>query len=166
MCKEGVMDRFNISQVFGIHNAPGAHQGTFHTNKGTLMAAVDTFYIPINGSGGHGAQPKDTSDPLIAGAALVEAFQTIQSRNLGGLNRAVISLGAFVSGTANNFIPGSASISGTVRTFETDIQAKVAARMKAICEGIATSFDVAVDMIYEYGYQPTVNDPEKALLAA
>ena len=160
------MDHFNITQVFGIHNAPDARQGTFHTNKGALMAAANTVYIQINGSGDHVAQPEDTRDPLIAGVALVQAFLTIQSRNLGGLNRAVISLGAFVSGTANNFIPGSASISGTVRAFETDIQAQVAARMKAICEGIATSFDVAVDMIYEYGYPPTVNDPEKALLAA
>lgn len=166
MCQEGIMDRFNISQVFGIHNAPDAHLGTFHTNKGALMAAADTFYIHINGSGGHGAQPEDTRDPLIAGAALVQAFQTIPSCNLGGLNRAVISVGEFVSGTANNIIPDPAYISGTVRTFETDIQAKIAARMKAICEGIATSFEVAVDIIYEYGYPPTVNDPEKALLAA
>ena len=146
------MDHFNITQVFGIHNAPGVHQGTFHTNKGALMAAVDTFYIPINGSGGHDAQPKDNSDPLIAGAALVRALQTIRSSNLGGLKRAVISVGEFVSGTANNIIPDSASISGTVRTFETDIQAKIAARMKAI----TTSFDVAVDMVYEYGYPSTI----------
>ena len=64
MCQEGIMDRFNISQVFGIHNAPDAHLGTFHTNKGALMAAADTFYIHINGSGGRGAQPEDHPRPF------------------------------------------------------------------------------------------------------
>lgn len=106
--KRALWIAFNISQVFGIHNAPGAPQGTFHTNKGALMAAAYTFYININGSGGHGDQPEDTRDPLIAGAALVQAFQTIRSRNLGGLKRAVISVGEFVSGTANNITPDSA----------------------------------------------------------
>lgn len=77
------MDRFEISQAFGIHNAPGAPKGTFHTNPGALMAAADTFYININGSGGHGAQPEDTRYPLVAGSTLVQAFQTIPSRNLG-----------------------------------------------------------------------------------
>ena len=166
MCKEGMMDRFNISQVFGIHNAPGAPQGTFHTAPGPLMAAADTFFININGSGGHGAQPEDTRDPLIAGSALVQAFQTISSRNLGGLDTAVISVGEFVSGTANNIIPDTAYLSGTVRTFDKDVQAKIATRMKSICEGIATSYDVAVDLDYEYGYPTTVNDADKAALAA
>lgn len=166
MCQEGMMDRFNISQVFGIHNAPGAPLGTFHTNQGALMAAADTFFININGSGGHGAQPENTRDPLIAGSALVQAFQTISSRNLGGLDRAVISVGEFVSGTANNIIPDTAYISGTVRTFDKDIQSRIADRMKAICTGIATSYDVEVDLNFEYGYPPTVNDADKALLAA
>lgn len=166
MCKEGMMDRFDIGQVFGIHNAPGAPQGTFHTKAGPLMAAADTFYVNINGSGGHGAQPEDTRDPLIAGAALVQAFQTISSRNLGGLDTAVISVGEFASGTASNIVPDTAYISGTVRTFDKDVQSKIAARMKAICEGIATSYDVAVDLEFEYGYPTTVNDADKAALAA
>ena len=80
-------------KIFGVHNAPGAPHGTFHTNQGALMAAADTFYIDINGSGGHGAQPEDTHDPLIAGVTLIQALQTIQSRNLGGVDRAVISVG-------------------------------------------------------------------------
>ena len=166
MCQEGIMDRFKISQIFGIHNAPGALHGTFHTNQGALMAAADTFYIDINGSGGHGAQPEDTHDPLIAGVTLIQALQTIQSRNLGGVDRAVISVGEFVSGTANNIIPNTAYISGTVRTFDEDVQSKIAARMKTICEGIATSFDVAVDLNYEFGYPATINNAQKALLAA
>jgi hippurate hydrolase len=166
MCQEGMMDTFDISQVYGIHNAPGAPLGAFLTNPGALLAAADTFYININGSGGHGAQPEDTQDPLIAGASLVQAFQTISSRNLGGLDRAVISVGEFVSGTANNIVPDTAYISGTVRTFDKDVQAKIAARMQAICDGIATTYNVKVDLDFEYGYPPTVNDPEKSALAA
>jgi amidohydrolase len=166
MCAEGMMDRFNISQVYGIHNMPGTPQGTFHTNQGPLLAAADTFYINIKGSGGHGAQPENTHDPLIAGTALVQAIQTISSRNLGGLDTAVISVGEFVSGTANNIVPETAYVSGTVRTFDKAVQAKIATRMAAICEGIAASYDVSVDLKYEYGYPPTVNDAAKALIAA
>jgi hippurate hydrolase len=166
MCQEGMMDTFNITQVYGIHNMPGAPLGTFHTNSGALLAAADTFYININGSGGHGAQPENTRDPLIAGSALVQAFQTISSRNLGGLDSAVISVGEFVSGTANNIIPDTAYISGTVRTFDKAVQSTIATRMKAICDGIATSYDVAVDLNYEYGYPTTTNTPDKATIAA
>jgi hippurate hydrolase len=166
MCQEGMMERFNIAQVFGIHNAPNAPAGTFHLNSGALMAAADTFNITLRGSGGHGAQPEDTRDPLIAGVQLVQAFQTISSRNLGGLDRAVISVGEFTSGSASNIIPDSAFICGTVRTFDKDVQARIASRMKTICEGIATTFDVQVDLDYEYGYPPTINDAAKADVAA
>ncbi|WGI22430.1 M20 aminoacylase family protein [Amylibacter sp. IMCC11727] len=166
MCAEGMMDRFNISQVFGIHNMPGTDEGTFHTTNGPLLAAADTFYVNINGSGGHGAQPENTRDPLVAGTAIVQGFQTISSRNLGGLDTAVISVGEFTSGTANNIVPDSAYISGTVRTFDKAVQATIAKRMTAICEGVATSYDVDVALEYEYGYPPTVNDAAKADLAA
>lgn len=166
MCQEGMMERFDISQVFGIHNVPGAPFGTFHTNTGALLAAADTFYINVKGSGGHGAQPEATQDPLIAGASLVQAFQTISSRNLGGLDQAVISVGEFQSGTANNVVPDTAYISGTVRTFDVEIQSKIVTRMQAICEGIATTFDVDIDFKFEYGYPPTINDADKAVLAA
>lgn len=166
MCQEGMMDRFNITQVYGIHNAPNSPQGQFELNSGALLAAADTFTINITGSGGHGAQPEDTKDPLIAGVSLVQALQTISSRNLGGLDRAVISVGEFVSGTANNIVPDTAYICGTVRTFDKDIQAKIAQRMAAICQGIAATFDVGVDLDYEYGYPPTINHPANAELAA
>ena len=166
MCAEGMMDRFNISQVYGLHNMPGATEGTFHTTNGPLLAAADTFYINVSGSGGHGAQPENTRDPLIAGTAIVQAFQTISSRNLGGLDTAVISVGEFTSGTANNIVPDTAYISGTVRTFDKNVQATIAKRMAAICDGIATSYDVDVNLEYEYGYPPTVNDAGKAGLAA
>ncbi|GGA34145.1 M20 aminoacylase family protein [Neptunicoccus cionae] len=166
MCEEGIMDRFHISQVYGIHNMPGVETGTFALNSGALLAAADTFTIHINGSGGHGAQPENTKDPLIAGVSLVQALQTISSRNLGGLDRAVISVGEFVSGTANNIVPDTAYICGTVRTFEKEVQATIAQRMEAICTGIAATFDVEVNLDFEYGYPPTINHAANADMAA
>jgi amidohydrolase len=166
MCAEGMMERFNISQVYGIHNAPNAPAGTFHLNSGALMAAADTFNITIKGSGGHGANPEQTKDPLIAGVQLVQAFQTISSRNLGGLDRAVITVAQFIAGTASNIIPDTAFICGTVRTFDKEVQAKIAARMKSICDGVATTFDLGIDLDYDYGYPPTINHPANADLAA
>ncbi|WP_069301669.1 M20 aminoacylase family protein [Neptunicoccus sediminis] len=166
MCEEGIMDRFHITQVYGIHNMPGVESGTFALNSGALLAAADTFTIQINGSGGHGAQPENTKDPLIAGVSLVQALQTISSRNLGGLDRAVISVGEFVSGTASNIVPDTARICGTVRTFDKDVQTTIAKRMQAICDGIAATFDVKVDLDFDYGYPPTINHAANAEMAA
>ncbi|MCL4124824.1 UNVERIFIED_CONTAM: hypothetical protein GTU68_048685, partial [Idotea baltica] len=117
MCQEGMMDRFEIAEVYGIHNLPGAEFGTFHTTDGPIMAAVDEFTIQINGRGGHSAMPHETADPVVAACGIVQAIQTIISRNAHSGLEKVISVTQIHTGSASNIIPETAMINGTVRTF-------------------------------------------------
>ena len=104
MCKEGIMDRFRIDEVYGIHNDPGSPLGFFQTCIGSNMAAADDFTIKILGRGGHAAEPEETIDPLVTGVQLVQAIQTISSRNLSALEKVVISITQFHAGTTHNII--------------------------------------------------------------
>jgi hippurate hydrolase len=166
MVEEGVMDRFDITEVYALHNAPGVAEGTFFTTPGPIMAAVDTFHVHIKGVGGHGAMPHDTRDPVMAACAIAQAFQTIVSRNHYALDDLVISVTQIHAGTVDNVIPETAYLNGTIRTFDPKVQTMVMDRMKAIVAGQATSFDVEAELSYEVGYPATVNDPDKARFAA
>lgn len=166
MVDEGALDRFEVSEVYALHNVPGLPVGQFQTVPGPIMAAVDTFHINIKGRGGHGAYPQDTIDPLIAAVGMVQAIQTVVSRNHDGRKDLVVSVTQIHSGSADNIIPETAYINGTVRTFDKDVQAMVIERLEAIVNGQAASFGVEVDYTYEQGYPATVNDPEKTAFAA
>ncbi|SDY93878.1 hippurate hydrolase [Jannaschia faecimaris] len=166
MVQEGVMDRFEVEQVYGIHNAPNYAEGEFFTTPGPIMAAVDTFHIDITGKGGHGAMPHDTKDPVVAALGIGQAIQTIVSRNHYALDELVVSITQIHTGTADNIIPGGAYIEGTVRTFDPKVQDMVERRLKQIVEGQAASYDVTAACRYECGYPATVNDAEKAAFAA
>ena len=166
MCDEGMMDRFNIAEVYGMHNMPDHEEGTFFMAPGPVMAAVDTFHINITGKGGHGAFPQETRDPLIAAAALVQALQTIVSRNHAATDDLVVSVTQIHAGSADNIIPATAFVGGTVRTFDPKVQDMVEARMKAIVAGQMASFGVTAELVYERGYPATVNDPAKIEEAA
>ncbi|WP_179379621.1 M20 aminoacylase family protein [Jannaschia marina] len=166
MVKEGVMDRFDIAEVYGIHNAPNFAEGEFFTAPGPIMAAVDTFHIDITGRGGHGAMPHDTKDPVVAALGIGQAIQTIVSRNHYALDELVVSLTQIHTGTADNIIPGTAYLEGTVRTFDPKVQDMVERRLKQIVAGQAASYDVEATCRYERGYPATVNDAEKAAFAA
>ncbi len=166
MVKEGVMDRFEITQVYGLHNAPSLPVGGFFTNAGPLLAAADTFTINIKGKGGHGARPHECVDPVIAACAMVQSLQTIISRNAEPGTQLVISTTQIHTGAAENVIPETCYVNGTVRTFDKEVQAMVLQRMQAIVEGHAASYGVEAELDYEYGYPPTVNDPVKTELAA
>lgn len=165
MCKEGMMDRFDIKQVYGIHNFPGAEFGKFHTTPGPIMAAVDTVTIHIKGRGGHGAMPKDTADPIVAACSIVQAIQTISSRNVDSSKENVISVTQIHSGTASNIIPDTAMINATVRTFDSATRDLIRARMQAIVDGQAASFGVDAALDYETGYPATVNEPSATAFA-
>jgi len=165
MAEEGILDRFDIAQVYALHNVPGLPVGQFQTVPGPIMAAVDTFYIDVTGRGGHGAYPQDTVDPLIAAVGMVQAIQSIVSRNHDGRKELVVSVTQIHSGSADNIIPETAFINGTVRTFDKDVQAMVKDRLKAIVQGQADSFGVKVAYRYEEGYPATVNDPDKTAFA-
>lgn len=166
MVREGVMDRFDISQVYALHNMPGVEQGAFFTTPGPIMAAVDTFHIHIKGRGGHGAMPHETHDPVMAACGIAQAIQTIVSRNHKATQDLVVSVTQIHTGSADNVIPDTAYINGTVRTFDKGVQAMVQRRMKDIVAGQAVSFDVEAELVYDAGYPATINDTDKAIFAA
>ena len=165
MCQEGMMDRFGIREVYGIHNYPGAPLGAFFTTPGPIMAAVDMFTIRINGRGGHGAMPHETADPVVAACGMVQAIQTIASRNVHSAQEKVISVTQIHTGTASNIIPDTAFINGTVRTFDKDVQALIHRRMEEIVAGQAASYGVEAVLDYEVGYPATINSPEQTRFA-
>ncbi|MBK0326761.1 amidohydrolase [Rhodobacteraceae bacterium F11138] len=166
MVDEGIMDRFDISQVYALHNAPGFDTGAFYTNPGPLMAAVDTFHIHIQGLGGHGAMPHETRDPVMAACGVAQAIQTIVSRNHYALDDLVVSVTQIHTGTVDNVIPDTAYLNGTVRTFDPAVQQMVMDRMQAIVAGQAASYCVQAELTYERGYPATVNDVQKTRFAA
>ena len=165
MVEEGVLDRFDIAQVYALHNAPGIEAGSFHTTPGPLMAAVDEFHVHIKGVGGHGAMPHETRDPVVAAVAIAQAFQTIVSRNHYALDDLVVSVTQIHTGTTDNVIPETAYLNGTVRTFDPKVQQMVIERMKTIVAGQALSFGVAAELDYAVGYPATVNDADKTRFA-
>ncbi|AZB63699.1 amidohydrolase [Cereibacter sphaeroides] len=166
MVREGVMDRFGISQVYGIHNAPNVPLGRFVTAPGPLMAAVDTATVRVIGKGGHGATPHETVDPVVAIVGMVSALQTIISRNLYTLDDLVLSVTQIHTGSASNIIPEDGWFCATIRTFTPEVRDLVRRRFHEIVEGHAAAYGVRVEIDYELGYPPTVNDSAKAGFAA
>ena len=165
MVQEGILEQFDINELYALHNAPGPEAGRFYTTDGPLMAAVDTFEIHLKGKGGHGAYPQDTRDPVIAAASMVMALQSIVSRNHFACDDLVVSVTQIHTGSADNIIPETAYINGTVRTFDKAVQDMVMARMPEIVAGQAASFGVEAELVYTVGYPATVNDAEKTDLA-
>ncbi|WP_170774451.1 M20 aminoacylase family protein [Ruegeria lacuscaerulensis] len=166
MVEEGIMERFDISQVYALHNAPGVPEGMFQTNTGPIMAAVDTFEVHIQGVGGHGAMPHETRDPVMAACGIAQAIQTIVSRNNYALDDLVVSVTQIHTGSVNNVIPDTAYINGTVRTFDPNVQKMVMDRMAQIVQGQAQSYGVEARLDYEVNYPATINDAAKAEFAA
>jgi amidohydrolase len=166
MVAEGIMDRFDIAEVYALHNVPGLDLGRVLTTPGPIMAAVDEFTIQIEGRGGHGAMPHETADPIPPAVSMVQAIQTIVSRNHHAMQDLVVSVTQIHAGTTDNVIPGTAMINGTVRTFEPAVQAMVMARMEEIVAGQAASYGVAARLDYAIGYPATINDPDRAAFAA
>lgn len=165
MCKEGIMDRFEIAEVYALHVSPELGAGHFLTCPGPIMAAVDDFDIYISGSGGHGAYPDQTCDPVAAALQIGNALQTIVSRNVSGIDNLVVSVTQIHTGSTHNVIPAEARLGGTVRTFRTGIQKMVQKRMEDICHGIGAAMGVDVRLDYKVHYPATVNHPEKVSTA-
>ncbi len=166
MVKEGVLDRFEIAEVYALHNAPGVPVGSFYTTPGPIMAAVDTFHIDITGRGGHGAMPHETADPIVAAVGMVNAIQTIVSRNHYAQDDLVVSVTQIHTGTADNIVPDTAYVNGTVRTFKREVQGMVMARLEQIVEGHSAAYGVEAELRYEVGYPATVNDADRTAFAA
>ena len=165
MVQEGVMDRFAITQVYGIHNAPNVAFGHFLTTPGALMASVDTAFVYITGKGGHGATPHDCVDPVVAVVGMVQAIQTIIPRNVYALDEAVISVTQIHTGTASNIIPEQAMFCATIRSFKPDVRALLKKRFHEIVQGHASAYNVTARIDYDWGYPATINHPENAAFA-
>uniref|UniRef100_UPI0040489C07 M20 aminoacylase family protein n=2 Tax=Yoonia sp. TaxID=2212373 RepID=UPI0040489C07 len=166
MVKEGILDRFDIKEVYALHNAPGTPVGHFYTTPGPIMAAADDFDIHITGKGGHGAMPHDCVDPVVAAVSIAQAIQTIVSRNTYAQDTLVISVTQILTGSADNIVPEKAFVNGTVRTFDRAVQGMVMARLEAIVAGAAISFGVEAELVYNVGYPATINDAGRTVFAA
>jgi amidohydrolase len=166
MVQEGIMDRFRISQVYGIHNAPNVPFGHFQTTPGPLMASVDTAFVYITGKGGHGATPHECVDPVVAVVGMVQAVQTIIPRNVYALDEAVISVTQIHTGTASNIIPEEAMFCATIRSFKPDVRALLKKRFHEIVEGHAAAYGVTARIDYDWGYPATINHEDQTEFAA
>ena len=166
MIEDGLVEKFDIAEVYGMHNWPGMPVGHFGIRHGGIMAATDRFYITITGQGGHAARPQQTVDPIIVAAQMVTALQTIVSRNLDPLESAVLSVTMIEAGEADNVISQTAKITGTVRTLDGDVQDFIEARLGEIVPQFAQSFGASAEIRYARGYPVTVNSAREADFAA
>ncbi len=166
MIKDGLMERFKIDQVYGMHNGPGLPVGAFALRPGPIMASTDAIDIRIEGVGGHAARPHKCIDSVLVGAQLVTALQSIVSRNVDPLEAAVISMCEFHAGNARNVIPQIAELKGTVRALTSEVRDLVEQRVREVVAGIAQQTGAKIDLVYERGYPVTVNHPEQTDIAS
>jgi hippurate hydrolase len=166
MVKDGLMDRFGIAKVFGMHNMPGLPVGQFAIRPGPIMAATAELTIRIKGRGGHAAMPHGTLDPIVIGSQLVGALQTIASRNVDPVEAVVVSITKFHAGDAYNVIPEQAELAGTVRTLKKEVAKLAEARVRAICDGVAATYGVTVELDFDANYPVTFNHPDETVFAS
>ena len=157
MMEDGLFDRFPCDAVFGLHNDPGLPFGKIFVKEGPIMAAVDECRIVVNGRGGHGAEPQDAADPIVAGASIIMALQTVVSRNIHPLDPAVVTVGAFNAGIASNVIPERAEMVITIRSFDPAVRDKLEERIRGVAVGQAASYGMTATIEYTRGYDATVN---------
>jgi len=161
MLKDGLMERFGIQEIYGMHNWPGVPVGQFAMRKGPIMAAADRFTVTIEGKGGHAAYPHKCIDPIVTAAHLITALQSVASRGVDPLESVVVSVCTVKAGDTFNVIPQTATLLGTVRTLSPAIRDLAEARIRAIVESICAAFGAKVAIGYNRGYPVTANDAEK-----
>jgi amidohydrolase len=157
MVEEGLFDRFPMRAIYGMHNWPLLPIGTFAVRPGPLMGAYDVFEIVATGKGAHAAMPYTAKDPMLFAANVINALQTIVSRNLHPQDAAVVSVTQVHGGDTWNVIPQEVVLRGTVRTFDLDVQDMIEQRMRGIVAGVAATFDMSATVRYERRYPATVN---------
>ncbi|NDF44162.1 MAG: amidohydrolase [Betaproteobacteria bacterium] len=157
MMQDGLFDLFPCDAVFAMHNMPGVPAGHFVFRDGAAMASSDYVTIQVHGTGGHGAMPHRSADPLVAAASIVMALQTVVSRNVDPLHTAVVTVGAMHSGQANNVIPALATLELSVRALDADVRQLLEHRIKALVTAQAESFGVRAEVTWKPGYCVLVN---------
>jgi hippurate hydrolase len=166
MVKDGMMDRFGIQEVYGMHNYPGLPVGEFAIRTGSMMAAADRIYIDIEGRGAHAAKPHQGIDSVLVGAQIVNQIQSIVARNVDPLEAAVVSICQFNAGSADNIIPQTARLSGTARSLTPEVQDIVEARVREVVEGTAKLYGAKVKLTYKRDYPVTRNHAQQTAFAA
>ena len=165
MMEDGLFERFPCDAIFAMHNMPGFRQGQLLLREGATMASSENIVVHIEGQGGHGAMPHLSADPVVAGAAIVMGLQTIVSRNVAPLQMAVITVGAFQSGVANNVIPQSATLKLSVRALDRGVRELLRRRIVELVQAQATSFGVQARVEFLPGYPVLVNTPAETEIA-
>jgi len=161
MVDDGMMDRWGIQEVYGMHNMPGIPVGQFAIRPGAMMAAADHFDITVTGKGGHAAKPHECIDTTLVAAHIVIALQSIASRNVDPLKQVVVSVCTFrTESEAHNVIPQTVLLRGTVRTMDPEVQDFVEKRLHEVAQGTATAFGASAEVDYRRGYPVTMNTPE------
>src|SRR5215207_7869163 len=166
MVNDGMMDRFRIEEVYGMHNYPGFPVGDFAIRSGPMMAAADRITIDIEGLGGHAARPHTSIDTVVVGAAIVNALQSIVSRNVDPLESAVVSITQFHAGTADNIIPQTGHLRGTARSLTPATRDLVEKRVREVVEGTARLYGAQATLTYKRDYPVTRNHERQTSFAA
>ena len=165
MVKEGLFERFPMDAVFGMHNWPGMKAGQFAVSPGPAMASSNEFTITVNGKGGHAAQPHTGIDPVLVACEMVQAFQTILTRNKKPIDAGVISVTMIHAGEASNVIPDACTLRGTVRTFSLEVLDLIESRMATIAKHVCAAHEAQCDFRFNRNYPPTVNSAAEANFA-
>jgi hippurate hydrolase len=158
MIHDGLMERFGIDEVYGLHNGPGIPVGAIVTRPGPLQASSDEFEIVVTGLGGHAAEPHKAVDTTLAACQIVVTLHTIVSRNVNPLRSVVLTVGTFETDSgASNIIPETARMTGTVRCLDPEDRATMEARIRRVVEDTASAFGAKAQLIWDPGYPVTVN---------
>ena len=165
MIKDGLFKQFPCDAVFGLHNWPGLAEGNFGVTTGPMMASSNTFEITIKGKGGHAALPHNSADPVLTGVQVVQALQSIVTRNKRPVDAAVLSVTQFHAGETSNVIPDSAFIGGTIRTFTLEVLDLMEQRLREIAEHTANAFDCHAEIIFSRNYPPLINHAKEVRFA-
>ena len=169
MMKDGLFERFPVDEIYGVHNMPGMPAGQIAMRSGGIMASEDNFVIRISGRGGHAARPHMAIDPLLIGAQIVVALQSIVSRSVDPGQSAVLSCTEFMTDGLRNALPSHVTIKGDTRSYVPQVQALLEQRMREICTGVCAAHGAVCEVEYTHEFAPTVNWPqcvEVALQAA
>jgi amidohydrolase len=157
MIREGLFERFPMEAIFGVHNWPGLAVGQFALRSGPVFASANDFRITIRGKGAHAAMPHNGIDPVPVACQMVQAFQTVISRNKRPIDAGVISVTMLRAGEANNVVPDTCELQGTVRTFTVEVLDLIEQRMRRIAESTCQAFDASCEFAFRRNYPPTIN---------
>ena len=167
MCDDGMMDRWGIQEVYGLHNMPGLPTGQFAIRPGALLASSDEFEIKVTGKGGHAAAPHHAIDTTLVAAQIVVSLHSIVSRNVDPIKRVVLTVGTFeTDSTASNVIAHTATLNGTVRTLDPEYRTMAEERVRQVAESTAAAFGATAEVIWTPGYPATINHEEETRHAA